>query len=105
MSVTSSPNFPENQIIVLSTSKLILSSKTGNDLPNSTIWLAKIKVIKTSTVATTPSTSAGRSYTVLRGDTLQAIAAKFGVPMETIMKRNKLITPTAIKVGQVLVIP
>lgn len=54
---------------------------------------------------TTPSTSAGRSYTVLRGDTLQAIAAKFGVPMETIMKRNKLITPTAIKVGQVLVIP
>lgn len=52
-----------------------------------------------------PPSTGTRQYTVQRGDTLQAIAQKFGVPMETIMKRNNLIVPTAIKIGQVLVIP
>lgn len=84
------------------------TSETTSQMPASTtIPTSPMPPVTPSQPSTpsTPSSSAGRSYTVQKGDTLKAIAAKFGVPMETIMKRNKLITPTAIKVGQVLVIP
>jgi murein DD-endopeptidase MepM/ murein hydrolase activator NlpD len=44
-------------------------------------------------------------YTVVEGDTLSGIATQFGVAVEDIVAANGLTDPTAISVGQVLVIP
>ena len=45
------------------------------------------------------------SYTVLGGDTLSAIALKFGVTVDAIVKANNISDPRRIRPGQVLVIP
>lgn len=44
-------------------------------------------------------------YTVEKGDTLQSIAAEFGVTVEAILKANNLTDPNLIRVGQELKIP
>jgi len=44
-------------------------------------------------------------YRVQRGDTLQGIAAKFGVSVDAIVELNELENPDAIRVGQILLIP
>ena len=44
-------------------------------------------------------------YTVKVGDCLSVIAAKFGVTIEAIVKRNNISNPNLIYVGQVLMIP
>jgi Flp pilus assembly protein TadD len=44
-------------------------------------------------------------YTVQRGDTLRDIADKTGVPMEEIVRLNRIENPNALSVGQVLIIP
>lgn len=45
------------------------------------------------------------SYTVLNGDTLSKIAAKYGVALSSIVTANSLADANKITVGQVLIIP
>ncbi len=45
------------------------------------------------------------SYTVVAGDSLSALAARFGVPLETLVAVNNIADPALIEVGQLLIIP
>ena len=47
----------------------------------------------------------GFSYTVQANDSPSSIAAQFGVTAEAIMEANGIVDPTALVVGQVLIIP
>ena len=47
----------------------------------------------------------GQTYTVESGDTLGAIAERFGVTVDQIVEANGLADPNDIAVGQVLTIP
>jgi LysM repeat protein len=47
----------------------------------------------------------GRTYTVVRGDTLTSIATKFGVTAAALAQANNISNPNQISVGQVLSIP
>lgn len=49
-----------------------------------------------------PTTS---HYTVIRGDTLQAVAARFGTTVGALINANRISNPNLIYVGQVLVLP
>jgi LysM repeat protein len=57
--------------------------------------------------APSPSTapSSGRTYTVRRGDTLGAIAARFGTTTAVLAQLNAIADPSFIRVGQVLQLP
>jgi GH25 family lysozyme M1 (1,4-beta-N-acetylmuramidase) len=50
-------------------------------------------------------TSSPRTYTVQAGDTLYAIAIKFGTTVAAIANANNITNPNQISVGQVLIIP
>jgi len=56
---------------------------------------------------TTPAqpTPSGQTYTVRRGDTLSAIARRYGVSMWALAQANSIRNPSFIYVGQVLRIP
>jgi LysM repeat protein len=47
----------------------------------------------------------GASYTVERGDNLDAIARRFGTTVDALVEANDIEDPTSLVVGQVLVIP
>ena len=47
----------------------------------------------------------GLSYTVVSGDTLGAIATRYGVTVDAIVAANGIADPAALQVGQVLIIP
>ena len=53
----------------------------------------------------TSPTAKPKTYTVVAGDLLSKIAAKFGVTTTALMAANKITNANLIKVGQVLVIP
>lgn len=57
--------------------------------------------------ATTPGPSSGTGtvHTVADGDTLSAIADRYGVSVEAIMAANSITDPTSLSVGQQLTIP
>jgi LysM repeat protein len=58
------------------------------------------------TAAPTPAPpSAPRTYTVQQGDTLAAIAQRFGTTTEALQQANGIDDPNQIVIGQVLVIP
>lgn len=50
-------------------------------------------------------TSAQKTYTVKKGDTMWAIALKFGVSLDALEKANPKVDPLKMRVGLVLVIP
>lgn len=50
-------------------------------------------------------TSPARTYTVKRGDTLSAIAVRFGTTVAALAAANNITNPNMIQVGQVLTIP
>ena len=45
------------------------------------------------------------TYEVVRGDTLIAIADRFGVDLNDLVRENNIADPTKIYVGQILLIP
>mgnify|MGYP003521691961 CR=1 FL=1 len=47
----------------------------------------------------------GTSYTVKAGDTLYAIALRYGVTITQLVNANGIANPNLIRVGQVLIIP
>lgn len=55
--------------------------------------------------ARSPTASAGTTYTVKRGDTLSAIAVRFGTSIAAIQELNGITNPSLIRVGEVLEIP
>jgi LysM repeat protein len=58
----------------------------------------------TPTATTTP-TPARRTYVVQAGDSLSAIAHRFGVPPDAIAQANHLSDPNSLAEGQQLIIP
>lgn len=66
-------------------------------------WANKSNVeIVTTTSAPVSSTSTGSTYTVQSGDSLSAIAAKYGTSSATLASLNGISNPNYIYVGQVL---
>ncbi len=86
----------------------------GSDEPDGTPG-AGGSAAPTAEVSTGPQASAAdaspdaspakKTYRVKKGDTLSAIAAKYGVTVSAIVKANKIKNASSIRVGQVLVIP
>lgn len=58
----------------------------------------------TAGASATPTTR-DVTYKMEAGDTLLALASRFGSSVEAIMKRNNLSSPTELKIGQEIVIP
>ncbi len=52
-----------------------------------------------------PTTTSGRTYTVRPGDTLGAIAAKFGTTTRVLVQLNGIANPSLIHAGEVLKLP
>jgi lysozyme len=52
-----------------------------------------------------PASAAAQTYTVQSGDTLAAIAARYGTTVDAICQANNIQNPNEIEVGQVLTIP
>jgi LysM repeat protein len=50
-------------------------------------------------------TPTSMTYTVVEGDTLNGIASRFGVKLETLLAANPGIQPAALPVGTILIIP
>ena len=72
-------------------------------MPTSTPWATPPAVVYVE-AGPGPEGPAG-TYTVQAGDTLYDIAQRFGVSVEEIMEANEITDPTALSVGQKLVIP
>jgi LysM repeat protein len=49
--------------------------------------------------------AAGKTYKVKRGDTMWAIAEKFGITLKALRAANPDVEPSSMRVGTVLVIP
>lgn len=76
----------------------------ANKLTSTTIYIGqKLTIPGGSTPNPTPNPTP-TSYTVQAGDTLSAIARRFGTTVQAVMSANKL-TSTTIYIGQRLVIP
>ncbi|MEO6505523.1 MAG: LysM peptidoglycan-binding domain-containing protein [Terrimesophilobacter sp.] len=65
---------------------------------------ASVTVVTTTPQASEPSSNAGR-YTIVRGDTISAIAAKFHVSAASVLSANGLSATSIIYPGQTVAIP
>jgi len=74
----------------------------------STIFPGQVLALTTAPVKATgvpmPTTSAGR-YSIVKGDTLSALAARFGLSTQSILDANRLTWTSIIYPGQALIIP
>jgi LysM repeat protein len=61
--------------------------------------------VVTNAAVTPPPETAGMEYTVVKGDTLAAIAKKNGVTIKALEAANPSVVPTKLKIGQKLTIP
>jgi len=52
-----------------------------------------------------PAPASGRTYIIRRGDTLSAIATRFGTTTAVLVQLNGIVNPSLIHVGQVLQLP
>jgi LysM repeat protein len=58
-----------------------------------------------ATPAAAPAAAPAATYTVVRGDTVSAIATRYGTTVAAIASANGLANPSLIRIGQVLSIP
>jgi LysM repeat protein len=80
----------------------------GNEKPTSTPsdFLAIVTPTPGTPVPVTPTEGAGEeTYVVREGDSISAIAARFGVSQEALLRANGITDPNSIYAGQELVIP
>ena len=70
--------------------------------PNALSLGQKLKVTVTGNSKSSSGKSATKYHTVKSGDTLGAIARKYGVTVKQIVQWNKLSNPDALKLGQSL---
>ena len=82
-----------------------VSGSVDEDYHNGPLGSAPPAPATTTTTTTAPATSSGQTYTVQAGDTLSAIAARFGTTVDAIAAANDITDPDVIGVGQVLKIP
>ena len=77
-----------------------------NGIPNANlIHVGQKLVIPVSGGGTGGGGTGARSYTVVRGDTLSAIAKRYGTTVNALVQLNRIPNPNLIRVGQVLQIP
>ena len=62
----------------------------------------KLKVGNTTSKSGSGSSSSPKTHTVVKGDTLSSIAAKYGVTVKNLMEWNNLSNPDALKLDQKL---
>ncbi|WP_034549589.1 LysM peptidoglycan-binding domain-containing protein [Carnobacterium funditum] len=67
--------------------------------------ILKIPAKSSTTTPTKPTVPTTVKYTVKKGDTLYAIAKKYGVTVQQLVSVNKLLNANMISIGQVLTIP
>lgn len=84
-----------------------LAAANGIDDPNHVEAGRRLVIPSASGTSGTAAaaSSATRSYTVRRGDTLGSIASSAGSTISAVIKLNRLTNPNLIRVGQVLKLP
>jgi nucleoid-associated protein YgaU len=89
-----------------STPSSTASSSPGSPVPSQTP-VPSASPIPSSTPgpSASPTTTSGRTYTVRPGDTLGAIAAKFGTTTRVLVQLNAIANPSLIHAGEVLKLP
>ncbi len=102
-------------LLAVSCGQIITPVPTGTPvvaLPSATVTLAPISRPTFTLVPMTPIptftptvTPTPVLYTVQPGDTLLAIAAQFGVSVQSIQEANGIIDPRRLQLGRVLIIP
>jgi LysM repeat protein len=102
---------------VLPLATLILLVACGTAAPNSPAPAALMPYLTlTPSPTTTPDVGTAAAdtalpsptpftYTIQAGDTLSALAQKFGVPLDALIAANPNVSPNAMSVGQTLLIP
>lgn len=78
------------------------ATPTATNTPRPTFTLMPMTPLPTFTPTLTPTPVL---YTVKPGDTLLAIAARFGISVRSIQEANGIIDPHRLQLGQVLIIP
>jgi LysM repeat protein len=82
--------------------------QTSNNPTPAPLVNTKVALVVTPTPAFTPtpfSVTVIDRYTVRYGDTLGAISARFGIPIDDLMKINGITNPNTLQIGQQLKIP
>lgn len=64
-----------------------------------------LKLSPGATTATVPIAQEGGRYTIVKGDTISRVAARFGVPVESVLSANGLSWSSIIYPGQTIAIP
>lgn len=89
----------------LAGSLLLVSCTRESAQPTPATAPTLVVVTATPGPPASPTPGVEQSYVVREGDTLSAIAARFGVAEEAILKANGITDPNRLFVGQELVIP
>jgi hypothetical protein len=85
---------------------LPLPTPTSSPTPNPTPLPTRVPTATSlPTAAPIPTATPPRTYVVQPGDTLNAIALLFDVPVAELMQVNGITDPTRLQIGQVLIIP
>lgn len=82
-----------------------LASLNGISNPNLIRVGQVLRLSGTTSKPSTPAASSGKTYTVVRGDTLSGIAQRFGTTWQTLQALNGIKNPNLINVGQKIKLP
>jgi LysM repeat protein len=101
---TSSPG-PASTVPPASPSVAITPSPTPRPTPRPTPSPSISASAEVSPSASTAAAASPSTYTVRRGDTLLAIAERFGVTVRALTEANGITDPSLLRIGQTLTIP